>query len=273
MSLSDVFGGIVNRLLTPAGLMLTRAAPSQAESWRAYIGAPYRSDREVIRRARARGSSVGDYIEEEWNQNGRSRFTVERMREAGAVPTDLDTVCEIGPGSGRYIQRILEMASPRSYEIYEIERARARWLARSYPVTACPATGERLAATADANIQLVHAHGVFASLKVISCFAYFEEMARVTRPGGHVVFDIICEECMRDGDVDAWLATPLRYVNFLSKPLVAAFFERRGFTLVHEWLQPLMIFGSSVYIVFEKQRRPTLASDHAPSGRAGSPTL
>jgi Methyltransferase domain len=246
--------GLVNRLLAPVGVMVTRAAPSQAESWRSRIGGPYRSDREVIRLAHRRGLSVGDFIEEEWKQSGRARTTIERMRQAGAIPPALQTVCEIGPGSGRYIQGVLEVASPSRYDIYEIEQARARWLARTYPVSTCETTGERLASTPDGSVDLVHAHGVFASLKVISCLAYFKEMARVTRPDGHVVFDIIGEDCLTPCDVDAWLATPLRYVNFLSQALVVEFFDTHGLTLVDQFLQPLMIFGRSSYLVFRKRR-------------------
>ncbi len=250
--ISDAIGGSINRLLTPTGLTIARAAPSQAESWRPCIGGPYRSDREVIRKAGKRGVSVGDYLEEEWGQAGRSRKTVAHMREVGAIPDPLGTVCEIGPGSGRYVQRIFEIASPKRYEIYEIERNRARWLAQTYPVVVLPTDGEHLAGTRDKSVQLVHAHGVFGSLKVISCFAYFKEIARITAPDGYVVFDIICEQCMSDDEVDAWLKTPLRYVNLLSKRLLVQFFEKRGFSLVDDFRYPLMIFGHSLYLVFKK---------------------
>lgn len=248
----DAIGSVINRVLAAAGLVLSRAAPSQAESWRERIGGRYRSDREVIRVAHRRGISVGDLIEEEWGAVGRSRRTIARMRELGAIPDPLGVVCEIGPGSGRYIERILEIATPRRYEIYEIERRRARWLARTYPIVVRPTDGERLAGTPDASVQLVHAHGVFASVKVISCFAYFEEFARITAPGGHVVFDVISEECLGDEEVDAWLNTPLRYVNFLSRPHLVRYFKRRGFALVEAFRFPLMVFGQSLYLVFRK---------------------
>jgi hypothetical protein len=231
---------------------MARAAPSQAESWRERIGGPYRTDREVIRLARERGVSVGDLVEAEWGHAGRAARTIARLREAGAIPGGLATVCEIGPGSGRYIQRVLDVASPRRYEIYEIERRRARWLERTYPVVAMPTDGERLTGTASASVQLVHAHGVFASLKIIPCFAYFREFARITAPGGHVAFDVISEECLGDADVDAWLETPLRYVNFLSRPHLVGYFERHGFTLASAFREPLMVFGQSLYLVFRK---------------------
>jgi hypothetical protein len=253
-ALSDALGGAVNRLLAPTGFMITRAAPGQAESWRARIGGPYRTDREVIALAAQRGRSVGDYLEDEWGQSGRSRQIVARLQAAGAVPADLQSVCEIGPGSGRFIERILELASPARYEIYEIEPRRARWLARTYPVVARTSDGEHLSDTADHSIQLVHAHGVFASLKTITSFAYFREFARITAPGGHVAFDIISEECLRDDDVDAWLKTPLRYVRFLPKPFLIEFFERHGFSLVVDFPFPLMVFGQSVYLVFTRIR-------------------
>jgi hypothetical protein len=248
----EVIADVINRLLAPAGVVVTRAAPSQAESWRQRIGGPYRSDREVIQKAAARGISVGDLVEEEWGHEGRSRRTIDRIREAGGIPSSVATVCEIGPGSGRYIQRILEITTPARYEIYEIERRRARWLARTYPVVVLPTDGERLSGSRDGSVQLVHAHGVFASVKVISCFAYFEEFARIVAPGGYVAFDIISEECLSDDEVDGWLKTPLRYVNFLSRPHLVGFFERHGFSLVDAFRFPLMVHGHSLYLVFRK---------------------
>lgn len=251
---ADGVGGALNRLLAQTGFMITRAAPSQAESWRSRIGGPYRTDREVIALAAHRGLSVGDFLEEEWGTPGRSRQIVQRLHAIGAVGEDLETVCEIGPGSGRYIERIREIAKPSRYEIYEIEHHRAQWLSRTYSVVARASDGERLAGTADASMQLVHAHGVFASLKTITCLALFKEFARITAPGGHVVFDIISEECMSDEEVDAWLQTKLRYVNFLSKPFIVDFFERHGLSLVEDFRFPLMVFGHSVYLAFTKPR-------------------
>lgn len=252
MSVGDAVGWMVNRVLAPSGLLMGRAAPSQFESWRERIGDPYRTDRAVIRAARRRGMSVADLIESEWGHPGRARRTVALMRDAGVVPTGPHTVCEIGPGSGRYIQALLEVAKPRRYEIYEIERARARWLARTYPVVALPTNGEQLAGTPDGSVDLVHAHGVYASLKVVSCFASFMELIRITAPGGHIVFDVITEECLSDAEVDAWLETPLRYVQFLSRSHLVGFFERRGCELVADFRLPLMVFGQSLYLAFKK---------------------
>jgi hypothetical protein len=251
---ADAIGGALNRLLAPTGFMITRAAPSQAESWRSRIGGPYRTDREVIALAAQRGMSVGDLQEEEWGAPGRSREIVRRLQALGAVRDDLQTVCEIGPGSGRYIERIREIARPSQYEIYEIEQHRAQWLARTFSVVARAADGERLSGTADGSMQLVHAHGVFASLKTITCLACFKEFERITAPGGHIAFDIISEECMSDAEVAAWLQTKLRYVNFLSKPFIVDFFERHGFSQVGDFRFPLMVFGHSVYLVFKKTR-------------------
>ena len=249
---ADLAGGAVNRLLAPTGFMITRDAPGQAEAWRSHIGGPYRSDREVIALARQRGVSVADFIEEEWGSPGRARQIIEQLHGLGAVPADLRSVCEIGPGSGKYIQALFARRAPVQYEIYEIERHRAHWLGRTYPVVVRATDGERLSGTADSSMQLVHAHGVFASLKTISSLALFAEAMRITAPGGHVAFDIISEECLSDADVDAWLKTPLRYVNFLSKAFVTGYFERHGFSLTGNFAYPLMIFGRSVYLLFQK---------------------
>ena len=174
------------------------------------------------------------------------------MAEAGALPDPLGTVLEIGPGAGGYVQALLEIASPRRYEIYEIERGRARWLAGTLGVVPLSTSGEALAGTKDGTVQLVHAHGVFSSLKAITCFAYFREIARVTAAGGYACFDVMDDSAIDEHEVDVWLESPLRYVNFLSRPLVERFFTRHGFSLVAQFQLPLLIFGRSTYLVFQK---------------------
>ena len=253
-SFADVLGGFANRVLAPMGLMVSRANPGQAESWRARIGGPYRSDRRVRHLARRAGLSVADYLEEQWGDPGRARRIVGRMVEAGAVRPRMGTVLEIGPGAGGYVQAIREIASVRRYEVYEIERGRARWLARTYGVVPRPTEGETLRATDDGSVQLAHAHGVFSSLKVITCLAYFREIARVTAPGGYVCFDLMDDACLEEDEVEAWLESPLRYVNYLSTSLVVDFFRRHGFSMVSRFQLPLLIFGRSTYVLFRKAR-------------------
>jgi methyltransferase family protein len=249
----DRLAGLVNGLLAPAGVMVARAAPSQAESWRAEIGGRYRSDREVIALARRTGLSVSDYLERQWGNPGRRAGILARMQSAGALGPHMRTVCEIGPGSGGYIQDITRAFTPEWYEIYEIEAQRARWLGQEYPVTVRETEGEALSGTDDAAINLVHAHGVFASLKVISCFTYFDEISRVTAPGGHVCFDIIDDDCLSDDAITRYLAGPLRYLQFMSRQLVEAFFKARGFALVESFRTPLLVSGESTYLIFRKR--------------------
>lgn len=249
----DRLAGLVNGLLAPAGIMIARAAPSQAESWRAEIGGRYRSDRKVIALARRAGLPVADYLERQWGNPGRRAGILARMEAAGVLGRHVRTVCEIGPGSGGYVQDVIRAVAPESYEIYEIEAQRARWLGQQHPVAVRETEGESLSGTADAGIDLLHAHGVFSSLKVISCFTYFDEIARVTAPGGHVCFDIIDDECLSDEEITRYLAGPLRYLQFMSVALVEQFFAARGFTLIQSFRTPLLVRGDSTYLIFRKR--------------------
>jgi hypothetical protein len=43
---------------------------------------------------------------------------------------------------------------------------------------------------------------------------YFEEMARVVRSGGKVVFDIVTEECMDDETLKDWRKTGAGYQHY-----------------------------------------------------------
>ena len=65
------------------------------------------------------GLSVGDYIEMKYNVPGTPQYTIDQMTELGVFDSPIKHICEIGPGSGRYLEKVMKVCSPDSYEIYE----------------------------------------------------------------------------------------------------------------------------------------------------------
>ncbi|MEU6765754.1 methyltransferase domain-containing protein [Streptomyces sp. NPDC046853] len=159
----------------------------------------------VMRAARAAGLSVGDYIDEVMNGTpGATQSTVDELRALGVFEAKPDSVLEIGPGSGRYLEKTVKECSPDRYEIYETAAPWANYLVDTYGVIAQPTAGASLAPTPDGSIDLVQAHKVFNTLTFLSACRYFFEMARVTRPGGRIVFDVMTESCLDPATVRAW---------------------------------------------------------------------
>jgi SAM-dependent methyltransferase len=246
MTLLQRLERLVNGSLSPLGIRVARRHGDSS------IGGRRLSDAAVIARAHARGLSAGAYLEELFGNPGRSAEVVSRMRSAGAVSEALSTVLEIGPGSGLYIERVLEHVSPSRYEIYELERSRAEYLASRFPVTVREADGESLASTASRSVDLVHAHGVFVTLDFLTNCAYFREIDRVVAPGGWAVFDIVTDECLDPVELDAWLATSLRYLSLHSRDFLIRFFRSRGFNLIDEFEMPLLVQGRSRYFILRR---------------------
>ena len=248
MQVKRLFHRTINRLLAPAGIKIVRVTSPT-------IGGQPISDEQAIAEAQRRGISAGLYLEELFGKIGRAQRIIDRMKTVGALSEDLSVVCEIGPGSGLYIEKVLGIASPDRYEIYEIARNRAKFLAREHPVISQPTDGCTLTHTPSATVQLVHAHGVFVALQFLTSYSYFKEIVRVTAPEGYAVFDIISEDCLDEDTVDLWLNSNLRYPSFLSKKYVIDFFNQHGFHLVDDFKLPLLVQGDSCYLVFKREPR------------------
>ncbi|MGC5041162.1 methyltransferase domain-containing protein [Streptomyces sp. DT190] len=144
---------------------------------------------------------------------GATQSTIDELRALGVFAAEPDTVLEIGPGSGRYLEKTLKECSPGRYEIYETAAPWADYLVDTFGVVAQPTAGCSLAPTPDGSIDLVQAHKVFNTLTFLGAARYFFEMARVTRPGGRIVFDVMTETCLDPATMRAWAArgtTPTR---------------------------------------------------------------
>ncbi|WP_256962210.1 class I SAM-dependent methyltransferase [Streptomyces sp. NRRL B-24572] len=159
----------------------------------------------TMRAARSAGLSVGDYLDEVMNGTpGATQSTIDELRSLGVFAADPKTVLEIGPGSGRYLEKTLKECSPSRYEIYETATPWADYLVDTFKVVARATSGSSLAPTPDGSVDLVQAHKVFNTVTFLKASRYFFEMARVTRPGGRIVFDVMTETCLDPTTVRAW---------------------------------------------------------------------
>ena len=241
----------VNAALRRAGVQLVRSSHREFEDYKDFI--PFEK---TIAGARAKGLSVADYVDVEHNQAGATQQHFDRLMELGAIHAGIRRVCEIGPGSGRYLQRVIAACRPERYEIYETAEPWRNYLVSTYPVVAQPTDGTSLAATATGSVDLVHAHKVFPGIPFLVTYRYFEEVARVAAPGCKVVFDIVTEGCMDDTTVARWLdsgAGYQDYPNMMPRQYVVDLFARRGFTADGSVMVPMRP-GVTECLVFTRAR-------------------
>lgn len=232
MSLRGMARGAVNRVLSHGGLELVRAgAQHDWSDTRAFI--PLGTTLIAAKRA---GLSVGDYVDTVMNkQPGGSQKTIDLMASLGVFDRPVETVVEIGPGSGRYLEKTIAACRPARYEIYETAGPWIAYLRSHYDVVLQPTDGRSLAATPDASADLVQAHKVFDGIPFLPTLCYWAEMARATKPGGHVVFDVITEDCLDPPTAESWRTSGIdngAYPAVVPRSLVLSTFERLGFELL-----------------------------------------
>lgn len=183
-SLKTTVGKSINVLLGLLDLKLTRLSQPYTE-YRDYI--PFE---ETIAGAKEADLSVGDYIDAKHNKPSATQDTIDQMSALGVFEGQVDRICEIGPGSGRYLDKIVKICTPTYYEIYETASKWEKYLEQTYQVVAHSSDGKSLASTPSNSIDLVHAHKVMPGQPSLVMCHYFEEMARVARTGGKIVFDM-----------------------------------------------------------------------------------
>jgi SAM-dependent methyltransferase len=244
--LRKLAGTVINRLLGIVNLKLVCRPHIE-------VFLPFN---EVINGAKKSGLSVGDYVESKYSVPGISQKTIERMVDLGIFRDRIQSVCEIGPGSGRYLEKTIRVCNATYYEFYETARDWADWLVKEYKVVSNPCDGFSLAKTMSNSIDLVQAHKVFSFLPFFTVISYFGEMARVVRPGGKVVFDILTEDCLDENMLEKWFAaTILRWSEtpaLMAKKYAIEFFSRRGLSFVGSFSTALGP-GETEYLVFSKQ--------------------
>ena len=123
---------------------------------------------EVLSAAGELDLSVCDYLERIWGKEGDTERVVAKMGKYGICSDNLKYICEIGSGSGRYLEKIINLCNPVLYESYEIEKDWADFLERKYSVVSHDADGRSLRYTKSSSVDLVHAHGLFVYIPFLT---------------------------------------------------------------------------------------------------------
>lgn len=228
----------INGLLAPARIKIVGA---DSHDWS--DSANFIPFEQTMAEARAAGLSIGDYVDSVMNGvPGSSQHTIDEMAAFGVFSNPIDAVVEIGPGTGRYLEKTLKAARPARYEVYETATSWAAYLTTVYNVTLRKTDGYSLAETADLSVDLVQAHKVFSGVSFMVTCCYWHEMVRVIRPGGWAVFDILTERCLERGELGIWATSGIRqgpYPAVMPRELALRFFASHGFDLVGSALVPL----------------------------------
>ena len=198
MSIMGTARGLTNNALRPLNVHLVRGRTDDP-AIQTFISA-----RRTIAEARAAGVSVGEYVDSRFSVPGATARTVDAIVRLGGL-SSADRVCEIGPGTGRYAEKVIAALQPEVYEIYETA---ADWLPhlRTLPNAVIqPCDGHTLSATTSGSVDLVHANKVFVYIPFDTVVGYLNEMVRVARPGGTIAFDVVTERCLPDDVVQTWV--------------------------------------------------------------------
>jgi ubiquinone/menaquinone biosynthesis C-methylase UbiE len=228
----------LKRLLAQRGLAITGIRQS------------YMSAEETIAAADREGLSICDYVERLWEQQGCTQMVINQMSACSAFATTNPKIVEIGTGTGRYLEKVLQLCNPSKYESYEPLHDWVNYLQSKYSTTITyKADGETLWETSDNSANLVHAHGVFVYTPFLITYGYFKEIWRVIADSGIVAFDIFTEDCLDEETVNKWLSSMHRYPCFLSKSYVVSNFNRNGFQLLKTFKNKHGA-GESEYLIF-----------------------
>jgi SAM-dependent methyltransferase len=207
--------------------------------------------RKTIAAARAEGLSVSAYIDKIHVQPGATAAVVKEMLAVAGLSGKCEAVCEIGAGSGRFAEEVITALHPDRYEIYETAPDWLPYLRKLPNAVLQGSDGHSLAPTRDASMDLVHAQKVFVYLPFYASAGYVAEMARVVRPGGTVVFDVVTEDCLDETTVREWVRIGSIH-NPIPKQWVRSFLADRDLTLIGSFFTPLPP-GKAEVLVFHKQ--------------------
>jgi Methyltransferase domain len=240
----------VNKSLAPIGVKIARIDGHDWSDVANFI--PFD---QTIKAAHMAGLSLGDYVDSVMNGvPGSSQNTIDKMDSCGVFADQMNTIVEIGPGTGRYLEKTMASIRPSRYEIYETAGPWTAYLLEKYDVVLQRADGYSLSGTADNSVDMVHAHKVFSTVPFMVTCCYWHEMARVIKRGGWAVFDVVTERCLPSDMMKTWSKSGIRNGSFpavMPRDVTVSFFTTNGFTLAGSFIVP-MPPGTTELLIFKR---------------------
>ncbi len=204
----------------------------------------------TIEEALKEGLSIPAYVAQLWQEQGVVEECVAKLRAKGVLAT-CSRVVEIGPGTGRFLEHIQDEVRPEAYEIYEIDNDWATYLVKTYGVVKQNTLGDSLTHTETGSCGLVHAHGVFLYLPIVTAFNYLAEMCRVCAKDGFILFDCYLDDTCDIAMVEDWRKFSDRWQVILPRKSILDFMANCSVFLVDEFAMKVFR-GKSQYLVFRK---------------------
>jgi SAM-dependent methyltransferase len=245
VSAKSVLGARANSLLRPLNVQLIPGT-SPDPAIKKFLPA-----RKTVAAARAAGLSVSSYIDKIHVQPGATALVVKEMLATAGLSGKCETVCEVGTGSGRFAEEVIDALHPDTYEIYETARDWLPYLRKLPNAVVRESDGHSLASTRDGSVDLVHAQKVFVYLPFYGAAGYISEMARVVRPGGTVAFDVVTEDCLDEPTVSTWIQSGSIF-HPIPREWLMSFLADRDLTLAGSFFTPLPPGKAQVFVFHKK---------------------
>ena len=244
MSIRTLVAKPINDMLRPLHVQLMSGSSSDP-AIKDFLPA-----RKIMAEARKAGLPLGTYMDQTYAKPGATAETVRAMLKLADLQDRCETVCEIGPGSGRFAEEIIATLHPARYEIYETAKDWLPRLSQLPNVVMHNCDGRTLAQTPDGSVDLVHAQKLFTYTEFFATAGYLAELARVVRPGGAAAFDIVTENCLDEDTVREWVRATSFY-RIVPYGWVLEFMRQRGLTLRGSHFSPLPP-GTAELLVFRR---------------------
>ena len=149
--------------------------------------------------AQRKGLSLREWLEKKEGMAGRTDVLIDAIVNTVNVHAG-GHFCEIGPGTGGYLQKLIEKFRPLRYEFYEVNKALTNYILENNKYEYCTVVaqetdGRSLKETRTASQDVVSAYNVWSILgKYSNIYKYFLEMIRVCKTGGYVIFSTYTED-------------------------------------------------------------------------------
>lgn len=225
------------------------------------IGLNYIDAKSTIKKAKEMGLSICDYREKTAAEStgleirlGRTKRIISRINDIVDLKS-CPNICEIGTGTGIYLEKVLDAGFVEKYENYETDIGWKKYLKNTYKndarITVYEADGKSLSDTKDESCDLIHAHGVFVYLPVLVTLEYLKEAVRICKTNKYIVFDAFIDESFDYNSAKKWLNGIHRFPVIIPQKLLLDFANENKLELIGSFNET---FGNtqSDYLIFRK---------------------
>lgn len=166
----------MNRCLNPFGIQLVRTYAGQDKDWDGSFLKAIEQEKE--------GKDPNAYLDEVWGKPDWVHYYEPLVRPG-------DTVCEVGPGLGRWTKPILD----RVERIYLVDYSRhvcEYWEAKKNPRVVVVHTGNsRMPQIPTTSVDFAMSWDVFVHMNIEQIYGFLQEFSRILKPGGKAMIDYL----------------------------------------------------------------------------------